>query len=378
MKRLLFLALFCLAFSLNAHSRIKLAALPDREVVSLHMDNPLFTLVEEERTLTLQKGVNLVDFSWKAVYIDPDSIRIRILSHPARVALVSVSYPPGENALVWQLSCTEAVEEKVRISYLLSNIDRLVTYKAIAREDESHLNLRSSLVLRNFSGEDFAEADIRMRGGKHFHGSIRHEETKGLLFFSKDVVRIEKIFTFDAGKLPWEPEKIAENVGIPVTYLIKNDKGSGLGEFALPGGKVRIFQNDGHGGTIFLGEDRSPFTPVGGETELYIGDSRDIVVTQHKMKEQKINIRRNRRNRIVLCDIDEVIRVKMENFKKENAVLTLIEHIPGEWEMKKCRVDGADCGDFERVDANTIKLRIVLPPEAKKSLVFNYLRRNVR
>lgn len=377
-RRFVILTILCLAFSLNVQARIKLAALPDREKVILNMESPASTLVEEERTLTLQKGINLVDFSWKGVYIDPDSIRIRILSHPSQVVLINVSYPPGENALVWQINCAEAVEERIRISYLLSNIDRLVSYKAVAERNESHINLRSSLILRNFSGEDFSDACIRLAPEMSLHSSIRNEETKCLLFFSKNNVPVEKIFTFDAGSLPWEPELLAENVGIPVTYLIRNDSGSGLGAIALPAGKVRIFQDDGSGGTIFLGEDRSSFTPVGGETEVYIGDSRDIVVTQHKMKEEALNIRRNRSNRIILRDIDETIRVVIENFKKQSAVLTLIEHIPGEWEMKKCRIDGADCGEFKKVDANTIEWRILVPPEAKKTLIFNYLRRNVR
>ena len=43
----------------------------------------------------------------------------------------------------------------MRISYLLSNIDRLITYKAIADKAETQVDLKSYLVLRNFSGEDF-------------------------------------------------------------------------------------------------------------------------------------------------------------------------------------------------------------------------------
>ena len=70
--------------------------------------------------------------SWNGVAIDPDSIRLTVLDHPDRVTLLNVSYPPNENALVWELSSTEASQEKVRISYLLTAIDRLITYKAVA------------------------------------------------------------------------------------------------------------------------------------------------------------------------------------------------------------------------------------------------------
>ena len=64
---------------LTAHARIKLVALPDRGAVVVRLDNPNYTLVEEERSLTLQKGVNSVDFSWKGVSIHPDSIRLKVL-----------------------------------------------------------------------------------------------------------------------------------------------------------------------------------------------------------------------------------------------------------------------------------------------------------
>ena len=361
---------FCL-FS-TAEARIKLVALPERGETIIRLDNPQATLVEEERVLALQKGLNQVDFSWKGVRIDPDSIRIRILTHPGKVNLISVSYPPNENALVWQISSPNAWEEKIRISYLLSGIDRLVTYKAIADKDETNVAMKSFLVLRNFSGEDFAQALVQLDYGEAFEKAVRHEETKQMLFLSRNNVPIEKTFTFDAAKLPWEPEQLSENVGIPVNYVIRNEKKSGFGEFALWGGKVRMFQDDGHESTIFLGEDTAKFTPVGEKMELYVGDSRDIVVTQHKMKNVKIKIRRNNANKIILYDTDEVIKAEIENFKDKAAILTLIQHIPGQWDMEKTS------HEFEKENASTIKYHIEVPAHGKETLEFHYNRRNIR
>ncbi len=48
-------------------ARIKLVALPERAATVIRLDNPNATLIEEERVLTLQKGLNKVDFSWKGV-----------------------------------------------------------------------------------------------------------------------------------------------------------------------------------------------------------------------------------------------------------------------------------------------------------------------
>jgi hypothetical protein len=194
----------------------------------------------------------------------------------------------------------------------------------------------------------------------------------------KDAVPITKVWTFDARRLPWDPEQLEnKNVGIPVSYRIFNDKKSGLGEYALWGGKARIFQDDGHNSTIFLGEDVTGLVPVGEKTELYVGDSRDIVVTQRKMKDQQVNIRRNSSNNIILYDTDEEIVAKIENFKDSPAVLTMIQFIPGQWEMEKCNME------YKKKDAGTLEFEIQLPARSKdgpavKELKMYYHRKNVR
>jgi len=372
-----------LAVSGIVQGRIKLVALPERADTVIRLDNPQWTLIEEERVLTLQKGLNKVDFSWKGVSIDSDSIRLRALDHPDVVKLLNVSYPPGEAALVWEIACDKNYAETVRISYLLRNIDRLITYKAIADKAETMVDLTSFLVLRNFSGEDFDQAKVLLDYGQAFDKQgIDHEETKQLLFLKKPKVPITKVWTFDAGKLPWDPEDIDENVGIPVSYRIINDAKSGLGEFALWGGKARLFQDDGQKSTIFLGEDITGQVPVGEKTELYIGDSRDIVVTQKKMKSEVRNRRKNDEERVILHDLDEIITAKIENFKDSSAVLTVIEHIPGEWDMKRCTLDGKKA-KYVKKNANTLEFEIRLDARTEKgpatrNLRMHYIRKNIR
>ncbi|MHC4458030.1 MAG: hypothetical protein ACYS0I_13280 [Planctomycetota bacterium] len=359
-------------------ARIKLVALPERAATVIRLDNPMATLIEEERVLTLQQGLNKVDFSWKGVSIDADSIRLMVLDHPDKVTLLNVSYPPNEAALVWEISSDSDYAETVRISYLLMNIDRLITYKAIADKPESAVDLKSFLVLRNFSGEDFERARVLLDYGEAFEQGIKHEETKQMLFLEAAKVPITKVWTFDAAKLPWDPEELENrNVGIPVSYRIVNNTKSGLGKFALWGGKARLFQDDGHKSTIFLGEDVTALVPVGEKTELYIGDSRDIVVTQRKMRDAKINLRKNNNDKVILYDTDEIITAKIENFKDGPAVLTMIQHIPGQWDMEECNID------YKRKDANTLEFEITLPARndagpATKELKMHYHRRNVR
>jgi hypothetical protein len=126
-----------------------------------------------------------------------------------------------------------------------------------------------------------------------------------------------------------------------------------------------------------LGEDNTAMVPVGEKTELYIGDSRDIVVTQRKMKDVRINLRKNNKGTVVLYDTDEEITAKIENFKDSPAELTMIQHIPGQWDMAKCNMK------YTRKDAYTLVFEIELPARtddgpAVKELKMRYHRRNVR
>src|SRR5258706_3895201 len=242
MKRFtLLLALISLYSPFPLHARIKLVALPERARVVVSLNNPDATLVEEERLITLQKGVNKVDFSWRGVNIDSTSIQARMLSHPENVTILNTSYPPNENALIWELSSNEAQEERVRISYLLSGLTREVNYKAVAEPNETALTLRNYLRLRNESGEDLSNAEISIGYGSDFKKSIENGETLEMLSERVEALPIKKLLTWDAATLPWDPEYEKKTVGIPLSYVIMNDKASKLGLHTLLPGKVRIF-----------------------------------------------------------------------------------------------------------------------------------------
>jgi len=112
--------------------------------------------------------------------------------------------------------------------------------------------------------------------------------------------------------------------------------------------------------------------PVGEKMKLYIGDSRDIVVTQRKMRENRTNVTRNKKEHIVLFDTDELLSVTIENFKDKDAVLTLVEHIPGQWEMVKCP------RKYDLKDAYTLEFEIPVKARDKVEFSMHYQRKNVR
>jgi hypothetical protein len=369
-------------------ARVKLAALPERARTVLSLSHPEAALVEEERVLTLQKGVNQIDFSWRGVNIDSTSIQVRMLSHPTEVLLLNTSYPPNENALIWAVSSPQAQEEKVRISYLLQGVRREIVYKAVAEPDEKTLTWRNYLRLRNDSGEELTDAEISIGYGANFKKSIANGEILEMLSERIDAAPINKVLTWDSAQLPWDPEYEHTTVGIPLYYVLKNDTASKLGTHTLLPGKARLFLKtkettaDGEpkteSGAAFIGEDWVTLTPIDRELKLNIGQGRDVKVVQRKIKDERANLRRNNVNKIVMWDNDESYKVEIENFKNTEAHVKLIEHAPGYWQMTA----NSHPDQYKKKDAFTFEYELTLPALStggkKTTLTFQLHRINVQ
>lgn len=135
---------------------------------------------------------------------------------------------------------------------------------------------------------------------------------------------------------------------------------------------MRIYQNDGHDGSIFLGEDKPAFTPINQKMKLYVGDSRDVVVTQRKTHHEKKNIKRNRKNRIILHDKIETMQITIENFKDKAATINIIEPMSGEWEIIKTS------HPHTRKHHQQMEFTIKLPAKGKETLTYRYMVKNVK
>jgi hypothetical protein len=306
------------AFATPALGGITLITLPARERVEIQLDNPLYTLVEEERVVPLARGVNDVVFAWANTNIDAASIQLRCLTDPENISVLSVSYPPNQNALTWQVASPRARAVRVRISYLIQRLNKTFAYKAIASPDERTLTLWQYIQLHNSANEDFGEAGMWAGFGERLERPIGAAETKRLLAARFTDVAVRKTYTadlstygyLDAGK---------KQLRIPMHYVLANDKAHGLGEFPLMAGKARIFQMDGQGTTAFLGEDWAPLTARDEEMALSLGVARDVVVirTISQRKEKQVLGR--------LKNYQVTVKYEIENFKDQPVVLDIAE-----------------------------------------------------
>ncbi len=342
LRRALLLALLAaLLATPPAMARIKLAALPQRERVEIQLDNGRFTLVEEERIVPLlkstpQAGNNMIDFSWSNTAIDKNSIQFRPLAimqggsfrpiakvdeDTDEVTVINVAYPPGENALVWEVFAQAACSAKVRVSYLISNLSRSFSYRAKADNDETALTLRNFIQLSNYSGEEFGYAGVWAGFGEKFLKEVGQQEDIKMLLHRFEDVPIEKTYTFDwYANGPLNPDKPFASK-ILMHYKLVNDEKHAMGLFPLQPGKVRIFIDDSRGGEAFLGEDWAQLTPLDGDMKLYLGEARDVVCERTIEHKQRQLLQGN------LYNLDMTIKYEIQNFKDKPVTLDIVEQL---------------------------------------------------
>ena len=373
-NRLAFIALVA-GFSLATpgFAGIRLITLPPRERVEIQLDHARVTLVEEERRVPLTQGVNEVVFSWANASIDRNSIQLRPLSGAGEVDVLSVSYPPGQNALTWQVVAEKAGPALVRISYLIGRLDKTFAYRAEVAHDEKTLTLRQYILLHNAANEEFGTAGMWPGFGERIERPIGVNETRKILTARYTDVPLRKTYTADLSRHGYL-EAAKKQLRIPMHYVLENDLSHGLGDSPLRFGKARIFQQDGHGGAAFLGEDWAAFTPRDDELKLFLGVSRDIVVKRTIDKREEIRRTGN------LRDYEVVIKYEIENFKDSAVDLDIVESMSAlrgeilgnterdvDWEMHgKASLNGKL--DPERTTADEVVAQVTLPPRGADQL----------
>jgi hypothetical protein len=237
-----------------------------------------------------------------------------------KVQVLSVSYPPGEAALVWQVSSSGSVSARVRISYLLGNLNKSFNYRAVASNDESTLVLSQYIRLQNLANEEFGSTGIWAGFGPRFLKPVGINETKEMLMEKFQEVPIKKTYTCHPQQFGYL-DRPQNKLMVPMHYVLKNDEANKLGKAPLQFGKVRIFQQDSQGSTAFIGEDWGKFTPLDDEMRLYVGTAQDIAVRRTIDKNEQKRIAGN------LYDREVVVKFEIENFKDKPVTLDVSENV---------------------------------------------------
>ncbi len=164
-KILRMLLLFVALSPLMATARnVDLATVPSRNTVQLTIYNSEdLTLVRETRVVTFKQGVNPLQFSWANTLIDPTSVELKFRQPKAGLEVLDTTFPHDKpQMLYWNVQSDANREATIEISYFTSGISWEADYLAVADPEEKALRLESFVRVRNHSGEDYENAQVRL------------------------------------------------------------------------------------------------------------------------------------------------------------------------------------------------------------------------
>jgi hypothetical protein len=168
MNRSILIIMICLIFIPAAQAKVDLVTLPARDTVQLTIYNSAdLTLVRESRALTLQQGINKLQFSWANTLIDPTSLEMKPLAQADQIDIFDLTFPPRvKNLGLWNIQSGVSGKAPVEITFMTSGISWRAFYMGTLTPDEKTMRLQGYVRVTNNSGEDYENAQTRLIVGK--------------------------------------------------------------------------------------------------------------------------------------------------------------------------------------------------------------------
>jgi hypothetical protein len=161
-------AVFAVVVGFARAENVDLSTVPARQGVQLTIYNSEdLTLVRETRKVSFKPGANPLQFSWANTLIDPTSVQVRFLTHPDKLELLDTTFPHAKpQMLYWNVQSEMDGEAMVEITYFTSGISWSADYVCIANPAETDMGLEGFVRVRNNSGEEYEDAQVRLIVGR--------------------------------------------------------------------------------------------------------------------------------------------------------------------------------------------------------------------
>ncbi len=261
--------------------------------------------------------------------------------------------------LVLDLATGAAATHDLDLSYLSSGLGWHADYVGVVSPKEDRMDLSGLVTLTNTTGTTFRDAHVQLVAGNvNVPQEPNPMQTRELYAVAKVRLRQENYFEYHLYTLP-ETTTVANaqtkqvallsarnvpirktlelrgsdvyysnaaadlgskiEVGVYVTFA---NKGGDLG-VPLPGGQVRLYENDSRGTSQFLGSDRIDHTPRNADVRLHVGDSFDVTANKKQTDFKALGD----------CTFDSSYDVRLSNAKETPQDVEVVEPIPGDWSI---------------------------------------------
>ncbi|MFN4226669.1 MAG: DUF4139 domain-containing protein [Candidatus Ratteibacteria bacterium] len=307
------------------------------------------------------------------------------------------AYKPEMRFLI---QCDKKDIYNVLIKYTTLNINWKADYIGEYNEETNNLNIVGYITVDNKTGIDYENASLELIAGEvkklveydvrkmpefgvaeafsrdkmqvpyfeetptfEYHRyrlkgktDIKDGEVKQINFITRNDINVEKKYVYDGAITKyyhyenWRNLKFNEKVEVIIEF--KNEKE------VLPAGKMKIFKNE-KDGTIFIGENRISHTPIDEKIKLSLGNAFDIKGERKILNHERISQQ-------VYKDTYEI---KIKNYKKEDIVVDVIEHLYSNWEITE------KTHDYEKIDAFTIKFPLKVKGNSEETIKYTVITR---
>jgi hypothetical protein len=316
------------------------------------------------------------------------------LGHSGRVILPEI--PDNlipKPTLVWLLQNRTGRPQRVEASYLTSGITWKADYVVVLNAKDNGGDLSGWVTIDNKSGATYTEAALKLVAGD-VHRAVTRQEMRDALevaarkaeavqaprqfqqesFFEYHLYSLDgrttikqnqakQISLMSVNEIPIKKElhyygasqyyrgplgTPVSNQKIGVFLEIANKEQHRLG-MPLPKGTIRVYKAASDGSLQFIGEDIIDHTPKDEKVKIKMGEAFDVVGerTQRDWKKIAWNV------------YETEWDVQIRNHKKEDVQVTIIEPVPGDWEVIKTS------HPYEKAEAHTLKYVVTIPKDDK-------------
>jgi len=391
---------------------VNFRCLDDKDVAMLEQ-NYLYDLVSTEALLKRYLGQKIEiiaedDRHYAGELLSYDGRNVILNETGGSVVMVALAkvadykFPTLPDGLIlkptlrWQIDSPAAGAKKCEVSYLTNGINWQADYVAVVSEDDANLDLAGWVTINNTSGATYENAKLKLVAGDvhrvtggaraemdlkaapmsrsagqpqfeeesffEYHlyalnrpATLSDKEIKQLSLFPTTRAKAKKIFLFDSQQSGYYRGGGDDKTKIQVNLEFENSEKAGLG-MPLPKGKLRVYKEDSQKALQFIGEDLIDHTPKDEKVRVYLGDAFDITGT--RLQTNVENLGKDRRR--------ETYEIKLKNHKKEDIVVTVVEHPWGwrEWEIRN------NSHPFKKIDNYKVEFEVEVKSDSEATVTY--------
>jgi hypothetical protein len=319
--------------------------------------------------------------------------------HPT-LSMLFKTDAPATSASGYQGVNQGGTEHALELSYLTGGLTWKADYVAELSAREDSIDLNGWVTLTNTSGTSYPNARLQLVAGEvnraaperpkvpvmmkalamadaapqmqeeglfeyHLYTLDRNttlgdKQTKQVALLSAQAVAVEKEFRLVGADWYYQGQygELGKKMK-PGVFMEFANKGENLG-IPLPKGVVRVYKKDSAGRAQFIGEDRIDHTAKGEMVRLKLGEAFDITADKKQTDFQRLAAGFNARGGM----IESAYQMEIRNAKREKVVVTVIENVPGEWQMLQ------ESLPHKKESANTAVWQVPVPAEGKTVLTW--------